>query len=149
MISILRNKRIALGNKKKALELYCIIFYSMFSTASLRNNTNRILMRFPLLIRNRHWCQLGEKSYHMYEKFKMFYIEMFNGWCSLIQKKLFITSYFHFITNSLIARYQFRYSDRVTQLEEEIRHIKHLSAQQRMFTDEEILQAELADNKLL
>ncbi|XP_065931947.1 putative leucine-rich repeat-containing protein DDB_G0290503 isoform X2 [Magallana gigas] len=51
--------------------------------------------------------------------------------------------------NNRLTQHISRYSDRVTQLEEEIRHIKHLSAQQRMFTEEEILQAELADNKLL
>lgn len=65
-----------------------------------------------------------------------------------IKSENIVHHYFHFITNSLIARYQFRYSDRVTQLEEEIRNIKHLSAQERMFTEEKILQAELADNKL-
>lgn len=67
-----------------------------------------------------------------------------------IESENIVHHYFHFITNSLIARYmyQFRYSNRVTQLEEEIRNIKHLSAQERMFTEEKILQAELADNKL-
>lgn len=65
-----------------------------------------------------------------------------------IESENIVHHYFHFITNSLIVRYQFRYSDRVTQLEEEIRNIKHLSSQERMFTEEKILQAELADNKL-
>lgn len=49
----------------------------------------------------------------------------------------------------LLLSINFRYSDRVTQLEQEIRNIKYFSAQERTFTGLETVEVELADNKIL
>lgn len=49
----------------------------------------------------------------------------------------------------LLLSINFRYSDRVTQLEQEIRNIKYFSAQERTFTGLETVEVELADDKIL